>query len=271
MSLKPSLEQPFTLVVNSTDNYSDCWQPFFTLLDRYWPELQSPVILNSETLEFKGDSAKKVINSRSACLTPGRRPTWTESINHALSLAPTDLIVYVQEDYFLHAPVQHETLLSLANVMQQRKMTFLSLVTFGNSGPFAPSGFDERLWQVDQHDLYRISLQACLFSKSALARYFRRHEDPWMFEFYGNKRAHKVPDSFYTLNREMFAGKPIIPYKPTGVQLKKWRQDVVVDLFSREGIPMDYSHRDFYRGELPVKPLSVQRVLSTLKSILSIL
>ncbi len=179
--------------------------------------------------------------------------------------------MYMQEDYFLHAPVQHKVLMDIARVMQERNITFLSLVTFGNSGPFKPSGFDERLWEVGQNDLYRISLQACMFSKKALQQYFRRHEDPWMFEYYGNKRAHKRPDSFFTLNRNLYADDPVIPYKPTGIQLKMWRHDVVIDLFKKEGIEMDFSRRGFYRGELPEKPLTFQRVADTLKSLLSIL
>lgn len=271
MSSNEMRRQPFTLVVNSTDGYSDCWQPFFTLMDRYWPELDSPVILNSETLEFKGRCNKRIITSRSSETTPGRQPTWTESLQHALALAPTDLVIYLQEDYFLHAPVQHELLFDLAHVMQERQITYLSLVTFGNSGPFKPADFDDRLWEVDQNDLYRISLQACMFSKTAMQPYFRRHEDPWMFEYYGNKRAHKQPDRFYTLNRDLFHQNPILPYNPTGIQLKKWRHDVVIDLFRKEGIEMDFSRRGFYRGERPEKPLTFRRVADTFRSILSAL
>ena len=265
--------QPFTLLVNSTDSYSDCWLPFFKLMAAYWPEYEGPIYLNTETKDFSYPGLN-IISSHSANASPGRRPTWTECIQHTLDLIPTDLVLYVQEDYFFKAPVDHAALLSLAQVFEREKMTYMSIVDFGQRGPYHPTTIDERLWQIDQKDRYRISLQACFISKSRFNRYFRKHENPWQFEFYGNKRAHRTADSFYTLNRDRYklAENPIFPYDPTGIVTKRWKQDVVEDLFARHQIAIDYSIRGWHQPDpnapAPKKRWTLEKIVSTIKSLI---
>ena len=43
-----------TIVVNSCDKFKDAWEPFFVLLDKYWTDHPRKVLLNSETIEYKG-------------------------------------------------------------------------------------------------------------------------------------------------------------------------------------------------------------------------
>ena len=47
-----------TLLVNSCDAYADLWQPFFTLLTRYFVPLPDEILLNTETKEFHLDGYK---------------------------------------------------------------------------------------------------------------------------------------------------------------------------------------------------------------------
>ena len=41
------------LLVVSCDNYRDAWEPFFTLLFKYWPECPYPVFLGSNKQTYK--------------------------------------------------------------------------------------------------------------------------------------------------------------------------------------------------------------------------
>ena len=41
-----------TLLVNSCDAYADLWQPFFTLLKRYFVPLPDEILLNTETKAY---------------------------------------------------------------------------------------------------------------------------------------------------------------------------------------------------------------------------
>jgi len=47
------LAHNLTVLVNSTDTFSDCWPPFFQLFKRYWPECPCPIILNTETKDYR--------------------------------------------------------------------------------------------------------------------------------------------------------------------------------------------------------------------------
>ncbi len=58
-----------TLLVNSCDAYADLWQPFFTLLKRYFVPLPAEILLNTETKDFAFDGL-----NYAACTAP-RRPT----------------------------------------------------------------------------------------------------------------------------------------------------------------------------------------------------
>ena len=264
---------PFTLLVNSTDGYADCWEPFFRLMAIYWPQYQDEAILNTETktIEVPGLHIRSTQNAQAV---GGGHPTWTEAILYALDQIETDIVFYVQEDYFLKDFVRHDVICDLAMLMEERQITYLGVMDEGANGPFTPSGFDERLWKIGQDDKYRISLQACMFSKSQLRKYFRRHENPWHFEYYGNIRARRKRDEFYTLNREMFSGPNLIfPYDLTGIVSRQWKRDVVQELFAKHQIEVDYAVRGFLGEAPPVKRynkggLSVQKIVSTIKSLL---
>ena len=50
-----SWQNRVTLLVNSCDAYADLWQPFFTLLKRYFVPLPAEILLNTETKDFAFD------------------------------------------------------------------------------------------------------------------------------------------------------------------------------------------------------------------------
>ena len=72
------------ILVNSTDRYSDTWQPFFTLLGRYWPECPYPIVLNTETLDFEHPG----LEIHASHTWPDRtlpRPDWSASLQRCLA------------------------------------------------------------------------------------------------------------------------------------------------------------------------------------------
>jgi hypothetical protein len=265
---------PFTLLVNSTDNYADCWEPFFVLMKAYWPDYKGAIVLNSETktISIDGLDIRPTLSAKAA---KGRLPTWTESLLFALDQVETDIVLYVQEDYFLRGAVDHAFLVEMAGLIKKHKITYLGLMDEGNAGPFGDCDFDTRLWKVTQYDPYRISLQACLFSKSRFKRYFRKHENPWHFEHYGNIRAHRRKDEFYTLNRNLYSRrrKEVFPYDLTGIVSRQWKRDVVEKLFAEHQIKVDFSIRGFVGESAPISRytrsgFTIRKLISTLKSLI---
>jgi hypothetical protein len=107
-----------------------------------------------------------------------------------------------------------------------------------------------------------------------MRQYVRKHENPWQFEFFGNKRARRTPDSFYTVNRDLYSinNSAIIPYDPTGIVSGRWEQSVVEKLFAEHGIDMDFERRGFFQPDpnkvYTRKPITVSNIVSRVKSLL---
>lgn len=262
----------FSILVNSTDSYEDCWLPFFKLFKAYWPECDHRIWLNTEYKDFSFPGLN--ITALQGAIALGKeKPTWSESFLHAFDTIDTDIILYLQEDYFFKGPVQQEKVQELVDLMQQHELTYVGLTDFGNIGPFKPS-FHPDLWEVGQKDQYRISLQASLFNKHGMRQYVRKHENPWQFEFFGNKRARRTPDSFFTVNRDLYSlhGNAIIPYDPTGIISGQWEQAVVENLFANHGIEVDFGQRGFFQPNpnkpYVRKPITMSNIVSRVKSLL---
>ena len=243
------MSPPLTVLVNSTDSYRDCWAPFFTLFSRYWPDCPYPVVLNTEQQEFSWPRVD-VRATQVARVLSQRDPSWSECLEAALEACPTDLILYMQEDYFLRAPVRSDLLDEFATRMTTEHIDCIRLLECDNAGPWLER--DDDIWPVDKSALYRMSLQAGLWRKTALQSLLRRHENPWQLEVWGSRRVNRKGLKIYSVNRHRFmgAGTEIIPYVPTGVVKGRWDRDVVESLFSKEAIKIDFSERGFV-AEVP--------------------
>ena len=103
------------------------------------------------------------------------------------------------------------------------------------------------LYEVRRNARFRISLQPGIWKVSYLKSILRAHEDAWQFESYASRRSHKSQDKIYTVNQKFFDLKNMIyPYKKTGITAGKWMEHIVVPLFKKNSIYVDYSFRGFH-------------------------
>ncbi len=258
----------YVILVNSTDSFEDSWYPFFKLLAKFWPHCQQNIILNAETKDFSYPGLDITCTKVSA-QDPDRKLPWGESLIQCLDRIDTEILLYLQEDYFLNAPVDVAQINEFVNLIAKENVSHVSLVDFSSGGPWRPTK-NPLLWEVDQKAAYRLSLQAGLWRKDRLRFYLRKHESPWHFELWGSKRAHRIKDTFLCVNREIFNEKNrrIISYVPTGIVKGKWNREAVYSLFLENGIQVDFSNRGFCDpSEKPRRKSSlVSRAISRLRS-----
>jgi hypothetical protein len=240
----------YTILVNSTDSFSDTWSPFFTLFKTYWPPPYPPIVLNTETLDYSFDGLP--VRASRVGIGSRKRLAWAESLKRALKGIDTELLVYLQDDFFLSGPVRTDVLLRVVETMNQRPIECVRIMECDGAGPWHPTP-DPLLWEVDRKAAYRLSLQAAVWRKSSLLPYIRAHETPWHFEVWGSKRAARMGGTICCLNRDTFNDQDgqVIPYTPTGIVKGRWNRDVVVGLFGQHGIVMDYSGRGFWSSDSP--------------------
>jgi hypothetical protein len=237
-----------TVLVNSTDSYEDCWVPFFTLFQRYWPDCPYPLVLNTERKQFQFPS----LDVRSSCVGPSRHPGaagWSESLVCCLQQLQSDYILYLQEDYFLSARVDQSLIAQFVEIMTTERYSHIRLMEQPVDACYRPHERYPLLWEIAQRAVYRIALQAGLWRRQSLISYLKLGESGWQFERWGTLRAHAKHDSFYCQNLDVFnrAGRHVIPYTPTGIVGGKWYESAVVDLFQRNGLTVDYAARGFWR------------------------
>jgi len=239
--VKPS----YCILASSCDAYADCWLPFFTLLSTYWHPHDYAIFLNTETKAFAFPDLR--IHCPRVGLTTSRRLSWSDRLLRCLDAIPYEIVLYLQEDYFIKNTVDVALIDSFVNLMQRECISHISLergvaLTPGKRTPY------RYLNLMGQRAQYRISTQAGLWNVAALRSYLRQHETVWEFEIYGTQRARRKRDTFFFLNEEyqQLHGMNPIPYDPTGVMHGRWVQDVVQSLFAKHDVALDYAIRGFY-------------------------
>lgn len=235
----------FTVLVNSSDGYEDCWDPFFRLFNLHWPECQAPILLNTELKDWSCPYLP-VRCSRAQVGVAGRRLSWSECLLEALSQVVTPLVLYFHEDYFIESPIDVATIEQLAGVMMaDAQIRHIGLTHFGAAGPFEPTT-DPRLWRISRASRYRVSTQVGLWRMDALRSYLRPEENAWMFEIFGTMRARRRNECFLTVNRERFGpGKRVVEYLHTGIVKGRWHPGAPA-VFEKFQIDLDFQKRGFY-------------------------
>lgn len=251
-------------MVNTCDAYDDCWSPFFTLFDRYWPDCAVRVVLNTERAKYE-DPAKRIESLQVQAPGESRLP-WGECMLRCLRSVDTPVILYLQEDYFLDGRVDTSRLDALVRQMlADPTIGQIGLTSFGASGPFLPTK-DAGLWEVAPRSRYRTSLQAALWRTELFRSYVRSNENGWMFEIFGTRRSWRRSDLFLTINRDLDRQRRMFPYSFAGIVKGQWDATVPA-FFAREGIEVDFSKRGFFHprprllekfrtlGKLAVEPI----------------
>lgn len=235
-----------TILVNSTEKYADCWEPFFTLLEAYWPDCPYEIVLNTETSAYSRPGLR-VRSSQTWPDPSAPRPTWGECMQRCLDGITSPVVLYVQEDYFFNAPVLAAEIERFTRIMIDEGRPHIRLRELGGHR-YEPLPEHPELWRIPLRSPYLVSLQAGLWLRQSLLDLLRPAEDPWQFERRGTLRARREGLEFLCpdLERWEWALNPVLPYEPTGIVRGRWFAPAVVDLFAAHGLEVDFSRRGFY-------------------------
>ncbi|MFQ3548801.1 MAG: hypothetical protein SNJ70_03510 [Armatimonadota bacterium] len=250
----------FAILVNSTDSFEDCWQPFFKLFNTFWQNCEVPIYLNTESKEFSYPNLNIICTKVGNNYRKKGRPPWGWCLIECLKSIEEDYILYLQEDYFVYDNINTEILYQLIDILSNvswshQDCSHIGLTHFGSHSPFHLTEFP-MLWEIDRNANYRLSLQAGLWKKESLIKYINERDTGWNFEEIGSKRSRQYKERFLTVNRHIFNpnNELIIPYIHTGIIRGKWNEEAVVELFKQHNIEVDYSIRGFYDSSSIRKP-----------------
>jgi len=247
------------ILVNSSDGFRDCWYPFFHLLETHWPSCRFPLYLNVEEATYEHPSLKV------RCLNHPRLPSgenvpWSDRLIDSLQAIPERYVMYMQEDYFLDAPVRDDLVEDCLRIVAEEGVGCVHLTGFGSRGGTKTA---ERPYLVDVPRIshYRMSTQAAIWDKDVLLSCVRRRETVWETEILGTIRAWSRYAAIRTIDRQRLEGLPIMSYTGTGIIRGKWHPEMV-PLFAKHEIPMDFERRGLY--SFPSRWTTRSRILMAL-------
>ena len=166
------------VLVNSCDQYSEAWNPFFTLLRKYWPHCPYPMYLNTET-ETYNQHFVNVINCDGN--------SWGSRLHFALSQIDSEYVIVLLEDFFIQKAVDSEEIFKCIERMKnddQIAVFYFSRIT----GYHTDSTEYEKYFHMNPQEhpsrfgRYMINCQAALWRKSVLMEAVRKSKTPWELE-----------------------------------------------------------------------------------------
>ncbi len=217
------------VVILTCDDYSDIWEPFFILKNRYWNDCYYNTYLITET---KNCSECKTININ--------ENIWTKRVREGLKRLKSDYVIILLEDFFLRGPVDNKRIEFCMNNFSKNTACFNFEKTYDqNDKKSNIKGFKIKT----NKSKYKCSCQAAIWDRKKLISLLSKDCNAWEWEtseplenydFYIND-ADLVFDYGYK-NMEWF-----------GIRKGKWVKKDVVPLFKKEKIFVNFKNRGFYK------------------------
>lgn len=201
------------IVVSSCDAFFDCWRPFAFFFRKFWGDCPFPVYLVVNELEV-----------RSAGIRPipvGPDRGWASNMQRALNEIDAPSLLYLQEDYFLTAPVKREQL--AGDITYAFEHDAAAFCFYGRTE--LEPGFrhlNDRFGVVPGDSDGRTRCQATLWKRDVFAAALRAGETAWNMEARGSARTRDVLALSYSEQ-----GNGPIPYLMSAVSRGLWMPDAV--------------------------------------------
>ena len=201
------------VVVSSCDAFFDAWRPFAQFLNKFWPDCPLPIFLLTNELQIRSPRL------RSIAIGPDRG--WSSNLMAALPRIESPYVLYLQEDYFLTAPVASAPLAQdFAEVIGSGTDSLCFRARSKPDGNFQP--LNDRYGSVPLESDGRTRCQVTLWKKEALQSILREGETAWDFEARGSARSQKMRILSYG-RRE----NTPIPYLMSAISRGLWMPEAI--------------------------------------------
>jgi hypothetical protein len=219
------------LVVSSCDAFFDAWRPFNAFFEKFWPDCPLEIFLVTNELAIR--------SPRIRALAVGPDRGWSSNLLAALEQVAHPYLLYLQEDYFLTAPVHR------AQMAEDFAATIESgadsLCFRARSAP--EDGFqalNDRFGIVPLASDGRTRCQVTLWRRGALQSILRPDETAWNFEARGSARTRAMQILSYS-SRD----NTPIPYLMSAISRGFWMPEAIA-LCRAHGVQIDPFFRPIY-------------------------
>lgn len=249
----------YSILINTCDKFEDCWNPFFKLWSIYWKDCTGKIYLNTEYKDYSYPELDitPVKGCEKNAIPRNKRATWSQCLKWALEAIDTDVVLYMQEDYFLKDIVKNELVEQYVQLMDEHPEIGCIHLTDQAVSSCGKSEF-EYLNKVAFKQHYRVSCQTALWRKQELLDILREYESAWEFEEFGSQRSGIMQHDYYVVDNNWVKLNQfeIIPYVFTGIIQGRWKEEVV-PLFEKHHLEIDFSQRGYHESA-PQKKLKAR-------------
>lgn len=258
---KQDLKNNLTILVCSCDSYEDLWNPFFTLLKKYWPTVSDiPIVLNTESKNFAFDGLDII------CCHSVAEKRYGQRMLNTLSSIRTKYVLLLLDDFFLRKPVSEEKLCQILDWMEKDK----DIAYFNCESSYTYTGYEVDKYpgfkRIPPANDFTLNMQAAIWQTEILRDFWKPSASPWEWETIYNPLILNYPNyKFYCTTKfeNSFLDYGHYAYGDIwGVYRGKWVMDDVEPLFKKENINVDFSIRGFYQTENINSSLSSDNIYS---------
>jgi hypothetical protein len=212
------------VLISSCDAFFDAWRPFHGFLAKFWPDCPLEIFLLTNELEVRSPRL------RSIAVGPDRG--WSSNLLRALDQISHPHLFYLQEDYFLTAPVDSGQLArDFADAMEGGADSLCFRARSEPDPGFEP--LNDRFGVVPLCSDGRTRCQVTFWKRSAVRAILRPGETAWDFEARGSARTREMRILSYG-RRENIP----IPYLMSAISRGYWMPEAIA-LCRAHGVQID--------------------------------
>ena len=166
-----------TMLVLSCDNYSDLWDDFFNLKERFWPDCEYEWYIVTETKHYQRRGVEVI-----QC---GRNLNWAGRLRYALGKINTPYVGLFLEDYFMISRINNDRIKAYVELMSSDKISFITLGNVFHHITGLPNKeyYKEHLIIIPKHLKYGIDTSAAIWDKEYLMNKLGDSDySAWQFE-----------------------------------------------------------------------------------------
>ena len=179
----------------SCDNYSDLWEPYFNLLNKFWSDISMRVILNTEHKVFQIPRDYSIKVETFNCY---KKCSWSQRLLDILNKIDEEYVFLVIDDLFIQSKVDNSQFNNMLNLLHDSN----NLASIQLRG-IRQQTYEDKTHRNESKDIIinnekykfrKISLTKTetfptIWKKEILFKWLRPWESIWGFEGYGIQRA----------------------------------------------------------------------------------
>ena len=170
-------DENLSILVLSCDAYSDLWEDFFNLRDKYWIDNTIRWYIVTESKDYKRNGVSMI-----HC---GKDMNWAGRFRRAVEIVTTPYVGIFLEDYFITDMVNINRVKSLVELMKQEGVSYLNVGdVFGNIIHMSNKEYyADNLIRIPNHMRYGISTVSAIWERTFLLQKLGDGDySAWQFE-----------------------------------------------------------------------------------------